>query len=114
MSREYSIEDACRELGCTRKTLGEWIAAEGIEHLPRGKVDKRNRVLSRSLLVSLSKKHKRPLLSDVNKEAAEQGIGSLAAISRELRLLRSEVEHLRQQVAFVREQQLHDRKPDGE
>ena len=104
MAREYTIGEACEELRVTRKTLCESIEIERMRttELPQGSVDKRERVLSRRLLTTLSRKHRRPLTSDMEKEVEEGGGRNLVAtLLKEMKSLRSEVDEVREQLAFV-------------
>ena len=102
MAHEYTIGEACEELRVTRKTLGEWLEDEGLKttDLPQGSVDKRERVLSRRLLTTLARKHKRALTSDMEKEVEEGGARTLVTtLLKEMRALRAEVDGLREQLA---------------
>jgi hypothetical protein len=102
MAREYTIGEACEELRVTRKTLGEWLEDEGLKttDLPQGSVDKRERVLSRRLLTTLARKHKRPLTSELETEVETSGSRSLVTtLLKETKSLRTEVEGLREELA---------------
>lgn len=110
MAREYSIGEACDELRCSRKTLNEWLGNEGIDSddLHKGQIDKRSRMIPRSLLVTLSKKHKRPLTSDMVKRTTagpspDAGEKIVSTLLREVRLLRGEVDSLENDLARLRE-----------
>lgn len=97
MARDYSIGEACDEFRCSRKTLNEWLEIEGINtnDLPRGEIDKRSRMIPRSVMLMLSKKHKRPLTSDLEQGSTPADAGDLlSGLLREVRLLRGEVEAL--------------------
>ena len=104
MAREYTIGEASEELRVSRKTLGEWLEIEGIRttELPQGSVDKRAHVISRRLLTTLARKHKRLLTSEMERELEEEGGRSLVtALLKELENLRTEVDGLHEQLASV-------------